>query len=531
MKRMIARILGRKRKGHMEWILAIPFSIVAFVLMSTFGKAARQKRIEAAYHFDPPNSHGAAKFAQNSDLKAAGLFKRKGIPIGYSPDGRRALHYPGFGHILTVAAARTGKGATLLINALLSWRKSCIVIDVKAEHAAVSGHFRRRFGNVYVLNPFNMLPDALKGLMQARFNPMDILDPLSKAFHVMCDKLAAALVWEEGREGIHFTTAARALVSGIIAALIRHGLLSERNLATVARIISGDVRGFCRVTVQSTTDPFIIQKLGRFASAALDNKEINDVIATAITQLAFIGNEAIAESLSGSDFRFSDLKRKPGTTVYICLPLNLLDICDKYFRLILETALADLLSEGQRGAGKPVLAIIDEMAQLGPHMKSLENAMGMAAGAAGLQLWCVLQDLSQLKGMFPNTWETFIQNCGVTTWFGARDQTTREYVSKLAGTCEVLSHSRSVSIDQRTGEPVVGDSASQFGRPLLLPHEVGEKVAPDEMIAFVEGVRCGPIKAKRKFYFRVFSKSKYRHNPYVRKSVGFFGWLFGWLIG
>jgi type IV secretion system protein VirD4 len=105
------------------------------------------------------------------------------------------------------------------------------------------------------------------------------------------------------------------------------------------------------------------------------------------------------------------------------------------------------LNEKQRGKGKPVLAIIDEMAQLGPHMKSLENAMGMAAGAAGLQLWCVLQDLSQLKGMFPQTWETVIQNCGVSTWFGARDETTREYVSKLSGICEVLTRSRSVNTD------------------------------------------------------------------------------------
>jgi len=48
---------------------------------------------------------------------------------------------------------------------------------------------------------------------------------------------------------------------------------------------------------------------------------------------------------------------------------------------------------------KTVLVIVDEMAQLGPHMKILENCMGMAAGAAGLQLWCVLQDLSQLRGM------------------------------------------------------------------------------------------------------------------------------------
>jgi type IV secretion system protein VirD4 len=92
-----------------------------------------------------------------------------------------------------------------------------------------------------------------------------------------------------------------------------------------------------------------LQKLGRFAAPGAETvREIGDVVSTAITQLGFIGNTAIAESLGGSDFRFSDLRRKPGTTVYICLPLSKLDICDKYFRLILETALTDLLNEGQR---------------------------------------------------------------------------------------------------------------------------------------------------------------------------------------
>jgi type IV secretion system protein VirD4 len=499
--------------------------LLAFAALIGADRKARQKRIEEAYAFNPANTHGGAAFADDKELRKAGLFGGKGVPVGYSPNGYHALHYPGFGHILTVAAARTGKGATLLVNALLGWRSSCIIIDPKAENAAISGHRRRLFGKVFVLNPFGMLPDALKGLKLACFNPMQILDTKSPSFHALCDKLAAALVWDEGREGIHFTTAARMLVSGVIASLMRHGAASEKNLAAVARIISGDIRGFCLLTVQSTTDAFIVQKLGRFAHAALENKEVNDVISTAITQLGFIGNAAIADSLSGSDFRFSDLLRGV-VTVYICLPLNMLDICDKYFRLILETALTDLLNEGQRRKGKPVLAIVDEMAQLGPHMKSLENAMGMAAGAAGLQLWCVLQDLSQLKGMFPNTWETFIQNCGVTTWFGARDQTTREYVSKLSGTCEVLSRSRSVSIDPRTGDPNVNDSATQFGRPLLLPHEVGQ-LAPDEMIVFVEGVRCGPIRAKRKFYFRCSECQGYRNNPYIRSGgSGLFGWLF-----
>jgi len=505
-------------------MLALP--LLSLVLRARI-RARQKKSIKAAYDFSPANVHGGARFANNDDLRKAGLFGGKGVPIGYSPDGQHALHYPGVGHLLTVAAARTGKGVTLLINALLSWRGSCICVDPKAENCAVSAHWRMRFGKVFILNPFKMLMDALRGLCIARFNPMDILEVASSAFHAQCDKLAAALVWEEqGRDGLHFTSAARMLVSGVIAALKRHGKSAEQNLPTVARVINGDVIGFCRLTVQQTTDPFIVDKLHRFANADLTSHEVQDVLSTARTQLGFIGNAAIAESLSGSDFRFSDLKRKPGTTVYICLPLNLLDVSDKYFRLILETAMTDLLNEGQKGKGKRVLAIVDEMAQLGAHMKSLENAMGMAAGAAGLQLWCVLQDLSQLKGMFPQTWETFIQNCGVTTWFGARDQTTRDYVSRLSGTCEVLTRSRGVSFDTY-GWPHVSDNASQHSRPLLLPHEVGQ-LADDEMIAFVEGVRCGPVKAKRKPYWKVFPSGAYRRNPYAgKKSGGFLEWLFG----
>jgi type IV secretion system protein VirD4 len=489
------------------------FAVLCAIAVAQGQSAARRKRVQAAYKYKPENSHGGARFAQFWDLFKAGLFRRKGgLPIGYYLG--RPLFYSGFGHILTIAAARTGKGATLLINALLSWIYSVVVIDPKAENVAVTGHWRKRFGRVYVLNPFNMFPDVLKGLTNARFNPMDIIDASSPAFHAMCDKLAAALVWDEGGYGVHFTLGARALVSGIIASLIRHGAKLERNLVMVARILSGDIFEFCQMTVQLTNDPFIKQKLGRFAAPnASESHEVMDVIATAIAQLSFLGSQAIADCVSSSNFDLRDLKRRPGTSLYICLPLNMLDITDKFFRLMLEMILFVLLQEGQRGKRSRILLMVDEMAQLGPHMKSLENAMGMAAGAAGVQLWCALQDLSQLIGMFPKTWETFIQNCGVTTWFGARDQTTREYVSKLAGATEVLSRSRSVSIDHNTGEAHVNDSANQCGRPLLLPHEVGQ-IKKDEMIAFVEGVSCGPIKAKRKFYFRVFHGV--RKNPYQR---------------
>lgn len=80
------------------------------------------------------------------------------------------------------------------------------------------------------------------------------------------------------------------------------------------------------------------------------------------------------------------------------------------------------------------------------------------------------------------------------------------------------------SLDRQTGEVVVSGSAAQFGRPLLLPEEVGA-LAPDEMIAFVEGVN-GPIKAKRELYFRCSEfRGKYRDNPYFKKTASWLSWL------
>lgn len=83
--------------------------------------------------------------------------------------------------------------------------------------------------------------------------------------------------------------------------------------------------------------------------------------------------------------------------------------------------------------------------------------------------------------------------------------------------------SRSVSIDLRTGEPHVNDSGTVHTKPLLAPHEVGQ-LRQDEMIAFIEGVRCGPVRAKRKFYFRCGLRG-YRPNPYFTKAGGLLGWL------
>ena len=88
-----------------------------------------------------------------------------------------------------------------------------------------------------------------------------------------------------------------------------------------------------------------------------------------------------------------------------------------------------------------MLAILDEFAQLG-HLKAIENAMGLAAGY-GLQLWPILQDLTQLKRDYGESWETFLANAGIQQFFAPRENTTAEYVSKLCGQTTVTTTSES----------------------------------------------------------------------------------------
>ena len=174
-------------------------------------------------------------------------------------------------------------------------------------------------------------------------------------------------------------------------------------------------------------DGFIRRKLARFADIdEEDPRSLRSILSTATTQTDFIGSsKAIARSLGGSDFRFLDLKHTP-TTVYLVLPPKYLTSGGNWFRLIIASALSDLWTEAKGPV--PVLGILDEFAQLG-HLAAIENAMGLAAGC-GLQLWPILQDLTQIQDLYGKRWETFLDNAGIKQFFGTAGNTTADYVSK-----------------------------------------------------------------------------------------------------
>ena len=327
-----------------------------------------------------------------------------GIRLGYKADGE-VRTYRGGAHLLTVAPTRAGKGTDLLIPALLSCEHSCLVVDPKGQLTCVTARQRQRLGQeVVILNPFNIWSAYIGELPHVTFNPLAILDPHSVSFATDCDGIAEAIVLREGagNEGKYWTDSARQLVSGACMYLMSGPFPAGRkNLAELYDIITGDyLYGFARAAV-ATKDPLITGRLSRFAQAdAEERKSVGEVVLSAVTEVGFMGNKAIRESLKSAppgsrELRFRDLRRAP-MTVYLILPTEYLESCSKWFRLCIEAALFDLLHDLEKGGpGRPVLMMMDEFAQL-KRLEIIENALAGAAGY-GVQLWPVLQDLTQLK--------------------------------------------------------------------------------------------------------------------------------------
>lgn len=192
------------------------------------------------------------------------------------------------------------------------------------------------------------------------------------------------------------------------------------------------------------------------ATTLLDagENERGSILSTARRQTAFLDSVSIQKCLESGGLDLSELKQNPkGVTIYLVLPEWRIAKHARWLRLIITT-LIHALERTERGddpeTGEqlpPVLLILEEMAALG-RMAAIEKASGYIAGF-GVKLWCILQDLSQLKAHYPNSWETFLANSGVITAHGTTDQTTTEYLSKRLGLTEVsrvtAQHSQSTS--------------------------------------------------------------------------------------
>lgn len=255
---------------------------------------------------------------------------------------------------------------------------------------------------------------------------------------------------------------------------------------------------------------------------AQDEKTRSGIFATADQHTRFLDSPAMVESLSKTSFDLWQLGLIP-STVYLVLPPDRLASHGRWMALLIGSALRGLLRRPKETVGR-VLFLLDEFAAL-RRLPVIEECIAYAR-AYSISLWMLVQDLSQLKGLYPNSWETLIGNTRILQAFGTADEFTAEYLSKMAGTTTVFTENQSLNegsnnphagglfSDKHVGSSNQshGESLGQASRRLLTPDEV-RRIAPDEQLLLVAGEL--PYRTQRIRYFEhPVLKRRASKNPY-----------------
>jgi type IV secretion system protein VirD4 len=391
-----------------------------------------------------PTTFGSAEWADRDHILKNKLNGETGLWLGTFNDGNGAalpLHYTGDRHLLTVAPTRAGKGVSAIIPNLLTYPGSALVIDPKGENALITANQRLALGqDIHLIDPW-----GLTGMESSRFNPLDWLQANDPDVGENAFMLADAVVVKSGKGDDRFwDDEAVALLWGfILYAALDPSHDGERSLGGVRELITASPKDLDVILAAMTqSDNEIVRSTG-VRTLAKDDKVRSNVFTTLQSHTHFLDSPRMRESLAVSDFRFEDLKARK-MTIYLVLPADRLNTFGRWLRLLIQQAITVNARNIEARPDKPILFMLDEMAALGKLTK-VEEAYGLMAGF-GMQLWGIVQDLSQLDRIYDKGWETFIGNSGVLQYFGSRDLKTAEYFSKLCGVGTIIKVSISRSI-------------------------------------------------------------------------------------
>lgn len=434
-------IVIAQNHGVWGWGLTPFASLLAF--MAGLGYWARifvQKLAER------PTTFGSAAWATLREMLAAGIISTNGFRLGFValPDGgRETISYTDDRHMLTVAPTRGGKGTTMIVPILLTHEGSVVVIDPKGENAMITAKHRKAMGQeVHLVDPWGIATDVT-GMPASRFNPLEWLEAGDIDIGDNAMLLADALVAPSGSNDPFWEQEAKGMLIGVMLYVaLAPEEEGQRHLPRVRDLLLLDGEDLKKLFALMMKSPHPMVRSAGARGLQKEEKLLSNVLASLQSHTHFLDSPRIRESLSASDFDFADLKTK-SMAVNLILPSDKIGSHGSWLRTLIQQALTVNARNIEQKPEKPVLFILDEMPALG-RLSMVEQAFGLMAGY-GMQIHGVCQDLSQMKRIYGDGWETFVANAGVLQYFGSKDSFTAEYFSKLCGETTVWSFSTAIA--------------------------------------------------------------------------------------
>lgn len=349
-------------------------------------------------------------------------------------DGRREIGIKTDRHAITIAGARSGKGACAIIPNLLRWPYNTLVIDPKGENAEKTWKERLDMGqSVYVLDPFEVaeIPNQLR----AAFNPLAGIDPESLTAGSDLKVIADGLVKRSDPKHAQWDDGAVKILAGIMAFIVDDAPPENRTLTAMRDVLRqgrDDLYADAQRMIEIDGCDGLAKNAGLAIMTSIDTEKSMeaDYLNAARTHTDWIDMKAIHNTLHKSTFDLSELKTG-AASVYLVLPPQYLDTHAAFLRLFVRCAI-NAMAAGGSGKGKECLFILDEFFSLGK-IDTIEKTAG-SMPSYGVHLWPFLQDLGQLITTYGREGaETFFANADLHQFFGNADPLTLDHISTRFG--------------------------------------------------------------------------------------------------
>ncbi len=425
--------------------------------------------------------------------------------------GKEMLRYDGDGHLMTIAATRSGKGVGTIVPNLLSWPGPIVVTDPKGENFYITARWREeQLGHeVVALDPFG-LTDSIR-LTSWSFNPLDLINVSGDDYVETAMMMADMLVMRRSTARDPFwETEAKALLFTCILHVVANEDPERRTLVEVRRLLTSSPEHLGKVLEEMNESPIpqVREGAGRILQKA--DRERSAVFSTAQSHTHVLSSPRMEEMLSRTNF---DLKQLPlgGLSIYLILPREHFGAFAPWLRLMVSCCYHACTHDALHRPKSPyrVVFLLDEFANLG-YMDNIKEAVSLGGGY-GLSLWLILQDIAQLRREYRDEWESFVANSDIIQVFAIQDTYTCENVAKLLGE-KTVWHRRVRKANRREGGRLVKDFGEE-SRPLLRAEEL-RRLHPERQIILARPYQ--PVVANKLVYYRDrFFSGRFDPNPYV----------------
>ena len=392
-------------------------------------------------------------------------------------------------NILVVGGSGAGKSRGFALPNIMQCCCSMVITDPKAELLRKTGGLLEKKG--YEVRVFDLInPDT-----SFCYNPFEYVHDDKDVLRLISNLIQNTTPKGSQSSDPFWEKSETALLQALMLYLLHEAPPEEQNFAMIMEMLgSAQVKEededyespldilFDRLEMRDP-DSIAVKQYHIYKQAA--GKTAKSILISVGVRLAAFNLPQIAKLTNTDELDLSSMGERK-VALFCCIPdadTSLNYLVGMIYSQLFQTLyyMADRVHGGALPV--PVNCIMDEFPNV-----SLPNEFEKSlATCRSRSIYCsiIIQNMSQLKALFKDSWESLVGNCDEFLYLGGNEKETHKYVSELLG---------KETIDTNTYGQTKGKSGSystnfqQSGRELLQPDEV-RMLDNQNALLFIRGER------------------------------------------